>query len=33
MTAMDTLTAAVTKRIEDEGLDPSLIEDEDPADG
>ena len=33
MTAMDTLTAAVTKRIEDEGLDPSLIEDDDPADG
>ena len=28
MTALDTLTAAVTKRIEEDGLDPSLIEDE-----
>lgn len=27
MTALDTLTAVVTKRIEEEGLDPSLIED------
>ncbi len=27
MTALDTLTAVVTKRIADEGLDPSLIED------
>ena len=28
MTALDTLTAAVPKRIEEDGLDPSLIEDE-----
>ncbi len=28
MTALDTLTAAVTKRIEEDGLDPSLIEEE-----
>ena len=30
MTAIDTLTAAVTKRIETDGLDPSLIEDDEP---
>jgi hypothetical protein len=30
MTALDTLTAVVTKRIEDEGLDPSLFEDDEP---
>lgn len=28
LTALDTLAAAVAKRIEDEGLDPSLIEEE-----
>jgi len=27
MTALDTLTAAVTKRLTEEGLDPSLVED------
>ncbi len=31
MTALDTLTAVVTKRIEEEGLDPSLIEDDAPS--
>lgn len=31
MTALDTLTAVVSKRIETEGLDPSLIEDDEPA--
>ncbi|TAJ18530.1 MAG: hypothetical protein EPO65_08790 [Dehalococcoidia bacterium] len=30
MTALDTLTAVVSKRIETEGLDPSLIEDDEP---
>lgn len=31
MTALDTLTAVVSKRIETEGLDPSLIEDYEPG--
>jgi hypothetical protein len=31
LTALDTLTAVVAKRLEAEGLDPSLIEDDEPA--
>ncbi len=31
MTALDTLTAVVTKRIKADGLDPSLIEDDEPG--
>lgn len=31
MTALDTLTAVVSRRIETEGLDPSLIEDDAPG--